>query len=48
MIDEYNTLERVWNELINTICYASNQLFHHGLLNRTPELLNGKKSDIFL
>jgi hypothetical protein len=44
MIDEYNTPERFWAEVVNTACYASNRLFPHRLLEKTPyELLNGKK-----
>jgi transposase InsO family protein len=47
MIDEYNTPERFWAEAINTTCYASNRLFPHRLLEKTPyELLNGKKPDV--
>jgi hypothetical protein len=47
MIDEYNTLERFWAEAVNTACYASNKLFPHRLLEKTPyELLNGKKPDV--
>jgi transposase InsO family protein len=47
MIDEYNTLERFWAEAVNTACYASNKLFPHQLLEKTPyELLNGKKPDV--
>jgi transposase InsO family protein len=43
MIDEYNTPERFWAEAVNTSCYASNRLFPHWLLEKTPyELLNGK------
>jgi hypothetical protein len=43
MIDEYNTPERFWAEAVNTACYASNRLFPHLLLEKTPyELLNGK------
>jgi hypothetical protein len=43
MIDEYNTPERFWAEAFNTACYASNMLFPHRLLEKTPyELLNGK------
>ena len=44
MLDEYNTLEKMWAEAINTACYASNWLFPHKFLEKTPyELLNGKK-----
>jgi hypothetical protein len=47
MIDEYNPSERFWAEAVNTACYASNMLFPHRLLEKTPyELLNGKKPDI--
>jgi transposase InsO family protein len=47
MIDEYNTLKRFWAEVVNTACYASNILFSHWLLEKTPyELLNGKKPDV--
>jgi hypothetical protein len=47
MIDEYNTPERFWAEAVNTACYASNRLFPHRLLEKTPyELLNGKKPDV--
>ncbi|WVZ50988.1 hypothetical protein U9M48_002184 [Paspalum notatum var. saurae] len=47
MLDEYGTSEKFWAEAINTACYASNQLFPHRLLNKTPyELLNGKKPNI--
>jgi hypothetical protein len=47
MIDEYNTPERFWAEAVKTACYASNRLFPHRLLEKTPyELLNGKKPDV--
>jgi transposase InsO family protein len=47
MIDEYNTPKRFWAEAVNTACYASNRLFPHRLLEKTPyELLNGTKSDV--
>ena len=47
MLDEYTTPERFWAEAINTACYASNRLFPHRLLGKTPyELLNNKKPDI--
>jgi transposase InsO family protein len=43
IIDEYNTPERLWAKAVNTACYASNRLFPHQLLEKTPyELLNGK------
>jgi hypothetical protein len=47
MIDEYNTPKRFYVEAVNTACYASNRLFPHRLLEKTPyELLNQKKPDI--
>jgi len=47
MLDEYNTSEKMWAEAINTACYASNQLFSHKFLEKTPyELLNAKKPDV--
>jgi len=47
MLDEYNTSEKMWAEAINTACYASNWLFPHKFLEKTPyELLNGKKPDV--
>jgi hypothetical protein len=47
MIDEYNTPERFWAKAVNTECYASNRLFPHRLVAKTPyELLNGKKPDV--
>ena len=47
MFDEYNTLEALWAEAINTAYYASNRLFLQKFLGKTPyELLNGKKPDV--
>ena len=47
MLDEYNTPEALWAEVINTACYASNRLFLQKFLGKTPyELLNGKKLDV--
>jgi transposase InsO family protein len=47
MLDEYNTLEKLWAEAINTACYASNRLFLQKFYGKTPyELLNGKKPDV--
>jgi hypothetical protein len=47
MIDEYNRPERFWVVAVNTACYASNKLFPHWLLEKTPfELLNGKNPDV--
>ncbi|WVZ62805.1 hypothetical protein U9M48_012507 [Paspalum notatum var. saurae] len=47
MLDEYSTSEKFWAEAINTACYASNRLYPHRLLDKTPyELLNGRKPNI--
>ncbi|WVZ85245.1 hypothetical protein U9M48_032192, partial [Paspalum notatum var. saurae] len=47
MLDEYGTSEKFWAEAINTACYASNHLYPHRLLDKTPyELLNGRKRNI--
>ena len=47
MLDEYGTHEKFWAEAINTACYASNRLFPHRLLKKTPyELLVGRKPNI--
>ncbi|WVZ88337.1 hypothetical protein U9M48_034871 [Paspalum notatum var. saurae] len=47
MLDEYSTSEKFWDEDINIACYASNRLYPHRLLDKTPyELLNGKKNPI--
>ncbi|WVZ71103.1 LOW QUALITY PROTEIN: hypothetical protein U9M48_019724 [Paspalum notatum var. saurae] len=47
MLDEYGTYEKFWAEAINTTCYASNRLYPHRLLDKTPyELLNGRKPNI--
>jgi transposase InsO family protein len=47
MLDEYNTHEKFWAEAINTACYASNRLFAHWLLLKTPYgLLIGRKPHI--
>ncbi|WVZ80687.1 hypothetical protein U9M48_028144 [Paspalum notatum var. saurae] len=47
MLDEYGTSKKFWAEAINTACYASNWLYPHRLLDKTPyELLNGRKPNI--
>ena len=47
MLDEYKASEKFWDEAVNTACYASNRLFPHKLLEKTPyELLNGRKLDV--
>ena len=47
MLDEYNTAEKMWAEAIHTACYASNWVFPHKFLEKTPyELFNGRKPDV--
>jgi hypothetical protein len=47
MLLEYNVSDRFWAEAINTACHASNRLYCHRLLKKTPyELLIGRKSNI--
>ncbi|WVZ51797.1 hypothetical protein U9M48_002907 [Paspalum notatum var. saurae] len=47
MLDDYGTLEDFWVEAINTACNASNRVYLHWLLGKTPyELLIGRKPNI--
>jgi hypothetical protein len=47
MLSEYNVLDSFWAEAINTACHASNRLYCHRLLKKTPyELLIGRKPNI--
>jgi hypothetical protein len=47
MLLEYNVSDTFWVEAINTACHASNRLYCHRLLKKTPyELLIGKKPNI--
>ena len=47
MLDDYGTTERFWAEAINTTCHASNRVYLHRLLKKTPyELITGKKPNI--
>jgi hypothetical protein len=44
---EYNVLDSFWAEAINTTFHASNRLYCHRLLKKTPyELLIGRKPNI--
>ena len=44
MLDEYKTSDRFWAEAINTACHASNRLYLHTLLKKTPyELLTSNR-----
>jgi transposase InsO family protein len=47
MLAEYNVPDSYWIEAINTACHASNRLYCHKLLKKTPyELLIGRKPNI--
>jgi transposase InsO family protein len=47
MLSEYNVLDSFWAEAINTTCYASNRLYCHRFLTKTPyELFIGRKPNI--
>jgi transposase InsO family protein len=47
MLNEYKTSDRFWVEAVNTICHASNRLYLHKLLKKTPyELLTGNKPNV--
>jgi transposase InsO family protein len=47
MLDDYGTPERFWAEAINTACHATNRVYLHRLLEKTPdELLVGRKPNI--
>jgi hypothetical protein len=47
MLDDYDTLERFWAEDINTACHATNRVYLHRLLEKTPyDLLVGRKPNI--
>jgi hypothetical protein len=47
MLDEYKTFDRFWAEAVNTACHATNRLYLHKILKKTPyELLTGNKPNI--
>jgi hypothetical protein len=47
MLSEYNVSDTFWAEAINIACHASNRLYCHRLLKKTPyELLIGRKPNI--
>jgi transposase InsO family protein len=47
VLDEYKTSDRFWMEAVNTACHASNHLYLHNLLKKTPyELLTSNKPNI--
>jgi hypothetical protein len=44
MLDEYKTFDRFWTEVVNTACHATNRLYLHKLVKKTPyELFTGNK-----
>jgi hypothetical protein len=47
MLAEYNVLDSYWAEAINIACHASNRLYCHKLLKKTPyKLLIGRKPNL--
>jgi hypothetical protein len=47
MLDDYWVSQRFWAEAINTACHASNRVYIHRLMMKTPyELLIGRKPNI--
>ena len=47
MLDDYGISQRFWVEAINTSCHASNRVYLHRFLKKTPyELLIGRKPNI--
>jgi transposase InsO family protein len=47
MLSKYNVSGSFWAEAINTACHASNRLYCHRLLKKTPyEFLIGRKPNI--
>ena len=47
MLDDYDTSEKFWAEAINMTCHASNRVYLHRLLKKTPyELLIGRRPNI--
>jgi hypothetical protein len=47
ILDEYKTPDSFWAEAINTACHATNRLYLHKYLNKTPyEIITGKKPSV--
>ena len=47
MLDDYGISQKFWAEAINTACHASNRVYLHRFLKKTPyELLIGRKPNI--
>jgi hypothetical protein len=48
MLDEYKTSDRFWAEAVNMACHATNRLYLHKLLKKTPyELFTSIKPNVF-
>jgi transposase InsO family protein len=47
MLDEYRTSDQFWAKAVNTACHATNRLYLHKLLKKTPyEFLTGNKPNV--
>jgi hypothetical protein len=47
MLDEHKTSDQFWMEVVNTTCHATNRLYLHKLLRKTPyELLTDNKPNV--
>jgi hypothetical protein len=47
MLDEYKTSDQFWAKAVNTTCHATNCLYLHKLLKKTPyELLTGNQPNV--
>jgi hypothetical protein len=47
MLDENKTFDQFWAEAVNMACHATNRLYLHKLLKKTPyELLTGNKANV--
>jgi hypothetical protein len=47
MLDEYKSSDRFWAEAVNTTCHASNRLYLHKLIKKTPyELLTSNELNV--
>jgi transposase InsO family protein len=47
MLDKYKISDLFWAEAVNTACHATNRLYLHKLLKKTPyELLIGNKPNV--
>jgi hypothetical protein len=47
MLNEYKTSDRFWAEVVNTSCHATNRLYLHKLIKKTPyELLTGNNPNV--